>query len=193
MFCPSCGTQIPDAARYCYVCGKSPAAAITATPATPKAASQTTKEAPKRRPESNAVMNVLIGFIILLVLYIGVKTLSLSSQSSAGESLFSGPVVVKAGGIYFVRFSVAETGRVIGRFEARGGTGNDIQAIIASSDDFENWQNGHAAGLLYQTGKTTVSGIDVPISRAGIYYLAFNNKFSLLSDKTVTGNIALYH
>jgi hypothetical protein len=57
-----------------------------------------------------------------------------------------------------------------------------------------NWKNGHPARVLYQTEKiTTVGTINVPISQPGTYYLAFNNQFSILSDKTITGYIQLQH
>jgi hypothetical protein len=186
MFCPSCGTQIPDASRYCFVCGKRPTATV------PDKKQITTKPSGEHVGKSNALRNAIIGFVVLVVLvgvYVGAQ-----SQSSGvkPEALISGPVMVKAGTAYYVRFTVGGSARIVGRFEASGGGGNDIQAIIASSDDFENWNNGHAAHFLYQTGKTTVSTINIPIDHAGTYYLAFNNKFSLLSNKIVTGNIYVY-
>jgi|SRR5580704_11245549 hypothetical protein len=117
--------------------------------------------------------------------------------SSAGigrrETLISGAVVVKAGTIYYIRFTVDGSARVVGRFQATGGGGNDIKAVIASSDEFENWQNGHQAHVLFQTGRTSVATLNVPIRAPGTYYLGFDNKFSLVSDKTVAGNVVLFH
>jgi hypothetical protein len=185
MFCPSCGTQIPDSSRYCLACGKSPTATITA-------GKPVEREEPGR--ESHTLRNILVGFIVLFALYLGAKSEYLSSVGiGQREPLISGAMVVKAGTIYYVRFTVDGSARVVGRFEAAGGRGNDIQAVIASSDEFENWQNGHQAHVLYNTGKTTVATLNVPISQPGTYYLGFNNKFSLVSDKTITGNIILYH
>jgi hypothetical protein len=83
--------------------------------------------------------------------------------------------------------------RVVGRFEAAGGSGNDIQAVLADGDNFENWKNGHAARVLYGTDKTTVGSIDVPIVSSGTYYLGLNNRFALLSAKTVSGAIDLQY
>jgi hypothetical protein len=61
------------------------------------------------------------------------------------------------------------------------------------ADSFENWKNGHQARALYQSQKTTVGSISVPINQPGVYYLAFNNQFSLISNKAVTANVLLYH
>jgi hypothetical protein len=189
MFCPSCGNQIPDSSRYCLECGKSPTATITA------AGKPIEREEPKR--ESHTLRNILLGLVVLLVFYLGAVLVSNGGLSAAArigqhEPLISGSVVVKAGTIYYVRFTVDRSARVAGRFEAAGGGGNDIEAVIASSDEFENWQNGHQAHVLYQTEKTTVAILNVPIIQPGTYYLGFN-KFSLVSDKTVTGDIVLYH
>ena len=109
------------------------------------------------------------------------------------EPLFNGSEVVKAGAIYYIHFTVGGPARVSGRIEASGGSGNDIQAVLATADEFQNWENGHQARVLFQTDKTTVATIDVPISKAGTYYLGFSNRFSTLTDKTITGNVVLYH
>jgi hypothetical protein len=100
---------------------------------------------------------------------------------------------VKASQMYFVRFVVAGSARVVGRFEASGGGGNDIEAVISDPDDFENKKNGHSARALYQSGQTTIGNINVPIIEPGTHYLAFNNQFSLFSDKAISASIVLYH
>jgi hypothetical protein len=188
MFCPSCGKEIPDNSRFCLGCGKSPSAIVNA-PSSTERQYQTRK--------SHTMRNIVTGFIVLLALYLGAMFVSNGGLSAARvgrrEMLISGPVVVRAGTIYYVRFTVDGSARVVGRFEATGGGGNDIQAVIASSDEFENWQNGHPAHVLFQTGRTTVATLNVPISKPGTYYLGFNNKFSLVSNKTIAGNVVLYH
>jgi len=191
MFCPHCGNEIPNESRYCLACGKSPAAAIRIAKPIGR---RELVEAEESKNRSHAARNVLIGFVLLFALYM---LISKGGTSSMGigrrDALISGSVIVKAGTIYFVKFTVDGSARVVGRFETTGGPGNDIQAVIASSDEFENWQNGHQARVLFQTEKTTVATVDVPINQPGTYYLAFNNKFSVQSDKTVTGNIVLHH
>jgi hypothetical protein len=185
MFCPSCGGTIDDNSRYCIFCGKSPRATVAA--GTPSA-----REEDEPR-ESHTLRNVLlgVGLIALVVLAISNSSLRSSAGLAKREPLTPATFSVKAGSMYFVMFTVTGPARVIGRFEASGGQGNDIQVVLTDADDFENWKNGHQANVLYQSEKTTVGTINVPISRAGTYYLAFNNQFSILSDKTITGNIQL--
>lgn len=196
MFCPSCGKEIPDESRYCLACGKSPSAILNSSASAPSS------EEPR---ESHWLRNIVFAFIILMALYSAVflihratngrflpmlgTTLGTTRRDPLTPSLFT----VKAGTIYFVRFNVETTGRVVGRFQVSGGQGNDIQAVITDADNFENWRNGHQARVLYQTDKTTIGNIDVPIGRPGTYYIGFNNNFSLLSDKTVSASILLDH
>lgn len=181
MFCPSCGQQNPDNARYCVVCGKSPNALIAPAPI---------KAAARREPEkkSHAFRNALIVLGIAIAWYVFVI---IPGHGPMGEThtevLTPSQFTVKAGSIYYVRFNVGKSGRVLGRFEASGGHANDVQVVIASADAFENWKNGHTAQVLYQPDKTTVGTLNVPITRPGTYYIGFNNKFSTF--KTVSGQI----
>lgn len=79
-----------------------------------------------------------------------------------------------------------------GTFTASGGTGNDIEAFVLPENDYVNWQNGHNAKTFYNSGKVTVGTLNVNLpADAGTYYLVFNNKFSLLSQKTVRVDAAL--
>jgi len=73
---------------------------------------------------------------------------------------------------------------VEGDFRARGGGGNDIEVVITD----ENGANGHAGRFWYQSGKTTVGNIDVHLG-PGTYYIVFSNRFSLVSQKTVSARI----
>ena len=92
------------------------------------------------------------------------------------------------------RFTVpqgAVNAKVKGVFHAFGGSGNDIQAVIANPFQFENWINGHQAQVLYGTERITNGTIDVEGIAPGDYILAFNNKFSAFSKKQVTALIGL--
>ena len=76
-----------------------------------------------------------------------------------------------------------------GHFSAVGGGGNDIEAVIASEDEFQNWINGHEAHVFYSTpGRVTTGKMDVALP-AGRYVLAFNNRFSLFTSKAVYAEI----
>ena len=187
MFCPSCGQENPNDFRYCLACGKSPKATVS-----PSTKPSSVREEPEA--ESHTIRNVLIGVVVLVVVLIVISNARTSGVPgiSTQEPLTPQTFSVKAGEIYFVEFTLRSTGRVVGRFEAAGGGGNDIEAVIASSGEFENWKNGHQAQVRYQSGKTTIGNIDVLLG-PGRYYLAFNNKFSLLTGKTITANILLNH
>lgn len=78
---------------------------------------------------------------------------------------------------------------VAGHYSVIGGSGNDIQAVIATEDEFQNWINGHQAHVLYSTpDRVTTGAIDLVLP-AGRYVLAFNNRFSLLTAKAVSAEI----
>jgi hypothetical protein len=81
--------------------------------------------------------------------------------------------------------------RVVGSFRASGGSGNDVQVVLAEESEWENWVNGHEARVLYSTGRITTGKIDVPIAEAGTYYLAFSNAFSTFSEKDVFAEVEL--
>jgi hypothetical protein len=110
------------------------------------------------------------------------------------QALARGNYAVQPHGYITVPFSVPQgaTGaNVKGSFHAFGGSGNDIQVVIASPFEFENWINGHQAQVLYGTDRATNGTIDVEDIPAGDYILAFSNKFSGLSRKQVTAYIVL--
>ena len=109
-------------------------------------------------------------------------------QDALTPSVFT----VKAGSMSSFPFTVDRPAHVFGRFQAAGGDGNDIEAVIADAGNFANWQNGQPARVVYQSDKVTAGSIEVMLG-PGQYDLAFNNRFSLLADKSVTASIVLNH
>jgi hypothetical protein len=81
--------------------------------------------------------------------------------------------------------------KVYGFFRASGGRGNDIEVVIASPIEFQNWINGHQAQVFFAPGKATDGRINVENLPPGDYILAFSNKFSALSRKQVTAVVTL--
>jgi hypothetical protein len=79
---------------------------------------------------------------------------------------------------------------VKGRFEAQGGSGNDIEVFLLDRDGFTNWKNRHQANTWYNSGRVTVANIYAKIPR-GEYYLIFSNMFSLTSNKVVTADVRM--
>jgi hypothetical protein len=104
------------------------------------------------------------------------------------QKIASGQIVVRANGYVQYRFEITSEMRnahISGQFNASGGTGNDIEAVIAKEAEFTNWVNGHQAHVFYSTqGKKTTDTFDVRLA-PGTYYLAFNNRFSALTSKDV--------
>jgi hypothetical protein len=195
MFCPSCGKELPDASSFCNHCGKPTAATQGAAPAT-------------AQKKSGVPPLQLIGIVILFCLVVmgGIRVLTSPSVSTPAPTppapapvfvpmstkLFTGQMVVKAGGYVTNKFTV-QAGmlnfRVSGQFNASGGTGNDIQVVLADEDEFENWRNGHQAKVFYSTEKITTGKLDVGALPPGRYVLALSNMFSTFTDKYVFAEI----
>ena len=89
----------------------------------------------------------------------------------------------------YIQFS-SNGSHVSGRFQAQGGSGNDIQVFIFDADGFENWKNHHSASTYYNSGKVTVGTIDAQLG-SGTYFLVFDNSFSLLSNKAISSDIKI--
>lgn len=191
MFCPACAKEIPETSTYCLHCGKP---VQGATPA------------PKTGASMGWIVAAALIVVLLGVLWSGYNKRSEPSQPASlvrpaapvlrpvSEKMFSGQLIVRAGNYVYRKFTVSPTMRdvrVVGSFHASGGSGHDIQAVLAEESEFENWINGHQAQVLYSTGQITNGKIDVYITQPGTYFLAFNNKFSLVTDKDVFAEVEL--
>ena len=110
------------------------------------------------------------------------------------EKIATGQITVKSGGSVPFRVQITPEMRdahIVGKFTASGGSGNDIAAVLASEEEFTNWNNGHSAKVYYSTdGKKTTDQLDVSLS-PGTYIFAFSNKFSPSADKYVMADIEL--
>lgn len=153
--------------------------------------------------------------VVVLVLVLGVLTVSNSSSNRTKASNDSAPVaraeiaavpvpktryvpvtqkvatgqiLVKANGYVQYRITITPDmvePTVTGNFNAAGGTGNDITAVIADEMNYTNWINGHRARVFWGTeGKQTTGAFEVRL-QPGTYYLVFSNKFSAFTDKQV--------
>lgn len=78
-----------------------------------------------------------------------------------------------------------------GNFEVSGGAGNDIQVVIGPRSEVLNWLNSHGGTVNYASEKLTSGTINVPLTEAGDYLLAFSNTFSVVSAKNVAANVQL--
>ena len=102
------------------------------------------------------------------------------------QKVATGQIVVWAYG--YVQYRITITPEMIGptgNFNASGGSGNDIQAVMADEENYTNWINGHQAQAFWTTqGKQTTGNIEATL-KPGMYYLAFSNKFSAFTEKQV--------
>jgi zinc-ribbon domain len=186
MFCPSCGTSLESYEVFCPACGREP-----------------------REASFFARRGVQVTFgVVLLAAIIYVMQIGPNQNGNTGDaegSSSSAPRPVSKP-VLFGQIAVAplsdqhwlievdstmENAHLVGSFHASGGSGNDIEAVVGQWGECENWLNGHQSRLLYVSGKVTNSSLDVPLSKAGTYCLAFSNKMALLTGKTISGDIAL--
>lgn len=75
--------------------------------------------------------------------------------------------------------------RLIGRFSAQGGSGNDIYACVTDGDGLTNLRNGHGCKVWYESGKVTVDTVNAALP-SGQSFFVFSNRFSLFANKAVT-------
>lgn len=89
------------------------------------------------------------------------------------------------------RFNV-EPGRALisGHVLATGGSGNDIEVLILRESQFANFAQGSAGEAIFRSAKTHRTDLYIPMTE-GSYYIVFDNRFSLLSSKLVSGSVKL--
>lgn len=113
------------------------------------------------------------------------------SQPPIMQPITQQSFTVGAGRFSWFRFMVTgQDARVTGRFQATGGSGNDIEVFILGQDEFTNFQNGHTVNTWFNSGRATVSNINVQIP-PGAYFLVFSNTFSMVTPKAVNADIRL--
>lgn len=194
MYCSSCGKSVPDGSAFCLHCGKETG---------PSRARTSGSNPSKTLWKTAAAIVIVLGAVFILA---RIYSSSVASQYSSSSNpiqavlhppvvttIFSGELVVKAGQYRFWTVSISPqmaNAQLYGSFHASGGSGNDIQAVIADESEFENWKNEHQARAYYSTGKTTNGQFSVRLP-PGTYVVAFSNAFSILTDKEVSAQIHL--
>jgi hypothetical protein len=108
--------------------------------------------------------------------------------SEAGRlerTLFDGSVQVGPGKKHMFSFTTHSSfrnARIAGSVQARGGTGNDIRVLVFKGQS-----------AIYDSGQRRSVVLSVDFSDPGQYTLVFDNGFSLVSPKVVSGRISLVH
>jgi predicted nucleic acid-binding Zn ribbon protein len=198
MVCPACSKEIPDGSVFCNLCGKpteqnsrrrsaklwliflfgfATAGAIAGGAYIYSEARRT--KGPTKKPAAFAEMPL---------------TVTVPLFAPITQTLVSGQLIVPAASDVRYKLQIDHKWMlnpvVSGSFRASGGTGNDIQVVLADEHSFENWINGDSA-ILYSTGKVTKGELNVPITQSGTYIFCFNNRSSRFSKKQVIANVVL--
>jgi hypothetical protein len=149
------------------------------------------------------VLFVIIGAIAALV-FIARSSMQKASEPYAPsviatkhtEKIGTGQFVVAAGKVFYYRIPINDVRdiRIVGHFLALGGQGNDIDVVLADETNFGLWMDRQPAKVYYQSGRATSGDIDVKLSPMNAtYYLCFDNRFSVISAKTVNADLTLYY
>lgn len=96
--------------------------------------------------------------------------------------------VVKPASYMWLEYNFQAQTNLQGRFQAQGGTGNDIEVFLLDEEGFTNYKNGHSTGTYYNSKQVTAGSFNVNLA-AGRYFLVLNNNFSLLSNKIVSFSV----
>ncbi len=222
MFCNECGSQVPDGAKFCQQCGKTtPTGAVTSSSSGAAQAVRMGPESPSTPvspQQSNTGRTVLLLVILVGLVAWLIYGLASSTASNRPQIASNSPTVQRQPTIQAVTVPLSEKAftissdqykyfkftippqssdvRMEGRFEASGGTGNDVEVLILSEDAFTNWQNHHRVPTYYNSGKVTVGTIEArlpaTITDSATYYLIFSNVFSVFSNKAVSADISLH-
>jgi hypothetical protein len=191
VLCGTCGSETPNDSRFCRICGDS----FTIASGTAR----------RGRGATNSQQTTVVILVIVAAL-LGFACYAYSTHRAAADryalstfdrvtkkphniALSNQSVNINQLGYSYFKLDVpANASSVVlqGNFTASGGAGNTIEAFVFSEADYVNWQNWHVTAPFYSSGKVTMGSMEINLpSGAGTYYLVFNNKFSLLSPKTV--------
>jgi hypothetical protein len=114
--------------------------------------------------------------------------------------VLSGPFVVPALGYASVNFQVdsvrMQQPRLVGSFTVvaiKAGNKLDIEMDLLNEEQFRIFARGQSVSPLYNSGRVTSHQVNLSVPQSGTYYLVFNNKFSLITPKTVSGIILLHY
>ena len=201
MFCTKCATDLQDDSQFCRKCGQPQQRGVSVGGGLGVAPA-----AIPPQPKSNPAVRIPVIVGILLIGFAGWFMSYLNQQARVNAvhqpsiqlhryTIGTGTLTANPANYTFYPLEVpvgATNVRMQGHFSASGGAGNDVEVFLMNQDEYTNWQNRHATGTFYKSGRVTVGDVNVTLPEgAGKYYLVFNNRFSLFSQKVVAQNITL--
>lgn len=104
-------------------------------------------------------------------------------------SIVSGAFTISAGRSKSWRFVVSNRATVSGRFRVSEGR-YDVEVFILDEDGYENFKNGHTTSTFFNSGRRTVGTVNATLG-SGVYYIVFNNGYSILTPKAIEANISI--
>src|SRR5712692_8224569 len=119
MFCPKCGTELPDGSQFCLKCG---ASLVANNPQKPKSWGRT--------------KGLLALLAVVFLVYVAWQSFSSQTQPRT-ETIVNTAFTVKAGNSYYYKFEVpsgAQSVLLDGHFTASGGSGDDIEVFLLNED-----------------------------------------------------------
>lgn len=123
---------------------------------------------------------MLRSFLIIVLISVAV-----SAQER--QQIVNTAMAIRPGAVQPFTFYVGGGGgRIVGRFQSA----DNIEVYILDQDSYVNWMNGANVPAFYNSGRITVSNVNVSLP-AGNYVLVFSNRYSVFSSKAVTATIFL--
>lgn len=203
--CPFCAEEIRAAAVLCKHCNRDvhPTSATSNASSAPSVLQPGPGGAPPARRRSGVLLGVLGGAIGAVGLLAALGSQSPQTSTVDGIGPDTGPVAVAPPTIvriadttgleiaaqhyYVFTWHVRDDRpcRLTGRVAGLAGGRKDIEVLVLTADDLENWKEGLTTAPVFQTGQVAAHRLDVVLPGPGAYRLVLNNAFSLVTDKVV--------
>jgi hypothetical protein len=208
MFCLNCGKQLPEEAKFCIQCGK-PISKADDNADHEKNDGRGRKGFIILIGALGVAACVLIAIVVIATIqkdraqrraaFTGTQGLYSTSLYSPTprptpfwkteiSEIKAKAIALGPGQIWWQPLRVENdwrSARLVGRFSAQGGSGNDVYAMVTDDDGLTNFRNNHGCKVWYESGRVTVDTINARLP-AGQSYFVLSNKFSIFAHKSVT-------
>lgn len=121
-------------------------------------------------------------------------TLAAGSAIAGRQTLFEDPIKLSGLTVSSLRFEVPgewmANPRLVGKLSATGGR-NDIEVVLLHAADFPKWEKKQEVTPIHEPGRVTSVDLDIALPGPGRYVLVMSNRFSKITSKQVSGDVAL--